>query len=324
MATGSAITIDNTLTDNKEEQINEIDTQIMSIDSQLLQYNSTKSSVEANLLEARLSKNISSFYSSHQSIIENEAKNKMENDFLKQCYSLIIYQEQLDYYKAYNDYLTVLREADSIRYRYGLVTEIVLDADEVNILHNEGTITENVNSYKAEINAIKNDTGIIDDPIIRLELFYYKNVYDLENTIQEFIYRNSGYQQIRNYISSYQEYRDTAKTSSYTSNRQTEARIEYYKLQKEELEDSIGAYVTKAVNSYEKAIISRDASWKELQVKNNQYNAYVTKYKYKRASQLDVAKMLYEKEAAELAYYQCCYDIVIWQDIIDNCIYGEQ
>lgn len=67
--------------------------------------------------------------------------------------------------------------------------------------------------------------------------------------------------------------------------------------------------------------ITREASLQELQIKSDLYNAYVNKLNYKRASQLELAKILYEKEAAELAYYQCCYDIVIWQDILDNYVY---
>ncbi|MDI9509613.1 MAG: hypothetical protein QM217_07355, partial [Bacillota bacterium] len=65
-----------------------------------------------------------------------------------------------------------------------------------------------------------------------------------------------------------------------------------------------------------------EASWKELQVRTSQYNSLVAKQKYKRASQLEVAKSLYEKEAVELAYYQSLYDSVVWQDILDNHIYG--
>jgi hypothetical protein len=197
-----------------------------------------------------------------------------------------------------------------------------LDVDEVNILHNERAINENTCSYEASINAIVRDTGIVSEAKIKLPLSSDKKSYNPETKTWELINKHSGYQQILNYISSYQEYKDSAKRSSYTSYRQTEIQIEYYKLQKEELEDSIRTYVTKAINSYEKAIKSREASWKELQVKENQYNALVTKHKYKRASQLDVTKSLYEKEAAELAYYQSCYESVIWQDILDNCIYG--
>ena len=322
VVTGSAISLDNTNKDEITELITEIDNQIVNIDAQILQYKSTKSTVETNLSEARLSKNISSFYSSYKSLIEQEAKKKLENEFLKQCYSLIIYQEQLNYYKAYHEYLSLIRNVDSIRYRYGLVTKIVLDIDEVNILHNERVINENTYSYNASINAIVRDTGIMNESRIKLPLFSNKKSYNFEIKTLEFINKNSGHQQILNYIRSYHEYKDYAKTSSYTSYRQNEMQIDYYKLQKQELQDSIRAYVIKAINSYEKAIKAQEASWKELQLKDNQYNTLITKHQYKRASQLEVAKDLYEKEAAKLAYYQSCYESIIWQDILDNCIYG--
>ena len=322
VVTGSAITADITLTESNQELINEINNQIANIDLQLQQYNSTKSSLETNLSDAKLSKNISNFYIGYQSLLESEAKKKLENDFLKQCYSLIIYQEQLDYYRTYQEYLILINKIDAIRYRYGLVNEIDLDVGEVNLLHNERVITENFNTLEAGIKVIKRDTGIMDESKIKLPLYYNKKEYNVESTIRRFIDNYSGYKQIQNYISSYQDYRDTAKMASYTSYRQTELRIDYYKLQKKEMEDSIREYVTNAVNAYENAISSREASWKELQVRTSQYNSLVAKQKYKRASQLEVAKSLYEKEAVELAYYQSLYDSVVWQDILDNHIYG--
>lgn len=322
VVTGSAITKEITNTDDNYELINEIDIQIENVELQLLQYNSTRSSLEVNLSDAQLSRSISRFYSSYQSLIGNEAKKKMENEFLKQCYSLIIYQEQEDYYEAYHNYLALIKEVDLIRYRYGLVTGMELDMAEVNVLNNERVIAENENVYKAGINAIKRDTGIKNEIKLSLSLSINKKEYNLDYTIQEFIDKHSGYQQIKNYIRSYQDYKHTAKIGSYTSYRQTELRIEYYKLQKEELEDSIRSYVIQAVNSYEKAVKSRETALKDLQVKEDQYNALLNKLKYKRASQLELAKSLYEKEAAELSYYESCYESVIWRDILDNRIYG--
>lgn len=322
VVTGSAITADITLTDSNQELINEINSQLANIDLQLQQYNSTKSSLESNLSDAKLSKNISGFYTGYQSLLESEAKKKLENDFLKKCYSLIIYQEQLDYYRTYQEYLILINKIDAIRYRYGLVNEIDLDVGEVNLLHNERVITENVNTLEAGIKVIKKDTGIADESKIKLSFSNNKKEYNLESTIREFINNYSEYQQIQNYINSYQDYRDTAKMGSYTSYRQTELTIDYYKLQKEEMEDSIREFVTNGINSYENAIRSKEASWKELQVKNSKYNSLLAKQKYKRASQLEVAKSLYEREAAELAYYQSCYECVIWQDILDKNIYG--
>ena len=322
VVTGSAITKEITTSIDNQELIKEIDIQIANIDSQLLQYNTTKSSLEINLSDAQLSMNISKFYWTYQSLIENEAKKKMENEFLKQCYSLIILQEQKDYYKVYSDYLALIKEADVIRYGYGLVTETELNVDEVNILHNKIAISDNKNDFEAEINAIKRDTGIEDKTKIKLHLLANKKEYDLDTVTQRFINSNSGYQQIQNYIRSYQEYINTDKISGYTSYYQTELRIDYYRLQREELEDNIRSYVAQAINSYKKAIRFRDASWKELQIKNNQYIVMVTKLKNKRASDIEVAKSLCDKEAAEVTYYQSCYESIIWQNIIDNQIYG--
>ena len=123
-------------------------------------------------------------------------------------------------------------------------------------------------------------------------------------------------------IAYYQEYSNSGSVGTYTAYQQNELQVKYYKLQKEELENNIKEYVNNAINSYEKAYQSWEVSWKDLQVKNSQYNASTIKFQYKRASKLEILESLYEKEAAELSYYQSSYEVLVWQNILDNYIYG--
>lgn len=179
--TGSAISIE-----ENESLIKEVDKQIENIDIQLAQYNSSSYSLEQSLSDAQLSEDIADFFMHYQGIITEEAKKKLENDFLKRCYGLIIYQEQLDYSKAYKDYFNLIKEVDTIRYKFGLVTLMELDIDNANILQNEQLIADNQGLYDTTIKSIKKDTGITTDLKLRLSFIDTPIEYNLEATIDEF------------------------------------------------------------------------------------------------------------------------------------------
>lgn len=142
--------------------------------------------MEQSLSDAQLSEDIADFFMHYQGIITEEAKKKLENDFLKRCYGLIIYQEQLDYSKAYKDYLNLIKEVDTIRYKFGLVTLMELDIDNANILQNEQLIADNQGLYDTTIKSIKKDTGITTDLKLRLSFIDTPIEYNLEATIDEF------------------------------------------------------------------------------------------------------------------------------------------
>jgi hypothetical protein len=302
--------------------ITDVNEQIASIDLQLSQYLSSSSSLNVSVAEARLQEDIADFYTDYQNLITKEAQSNLKNEFIKNCYNLIIYKEQLDYYNSYQSYLDLISESDTIKYKYGLITQITLDEDNANVLQNNITVTENQNTYDAMLYSIKHDTFTPDNSKIKLNLTNTKKQYNVETTTNLFINNNSSYYQILNYIRSYQNYLGSAGTSSYATYHQTELRINDYQLQKKELEDNIRAFVKGAIKSYDKAFLSREASWKELQVKIKAYNAMKIKQEYKRASRLQLQQALCKKEAAEVKYYQSCYEIVVWQDILDNNIYG--
>ena len=76
----------------------------------------------------------------------------------------MIYQEKLDYYKTYHEYLALIKEINSIRHKYGLVTQVELNKDDVNLLNNNKFIAENENLYKTTLNFIKkNPTNIVTE-----------------------------------------------------------------------------------------------------------------------------------------------------------------
>jgi hypothetical protein len=42
----------------------------------------------------------------------------------------------------------------------------------------------------------------------------------------------------------------------------------------------------------------------------------------KKATLLDLNQANVDKESAEIAYYKSCYEVILWENILDYCIYG--
>lgn len=301
--------------------VNEINSQIAAIDVQLAQYGSSRSSLKNSLSEAGLQEDVNDFYNDYQGMITKEAQNKLKNEFLKRCYSLMLYKEQLDFDQAYQEYLKLVTKADLIKYKFGMINQVTLDRNNANLLKNELAISKNQDTYDAELLTIKNETKVSDNAIIRLNLINSNKYYDLELAIKQYLDNNAGYHELLNYKRSYQNYLGSSGTS-YASYQQTILRIDDYQLQIDELEDNIRSFVKNAVQAYDNASQTRKAAEEELRLKIEMYNITKTKLSYKRASEIELQKVLYEKEAAEAAYYQSCYEIAVWQNILDNNIYG--
>lgn len=302
--------------------IDNVNSQISLIEDQIFQYYSNRNALAINVADAKLQADLAEFYNDYQTIITMENQNKLKNAFLKNCYSLIIQKEQLDYNKSYQNYLNLVLKTNSIKEELGLLTKLTLDKDRANILHNEITIVESENLLAKTYESIKKDLGISENIRIKFDYLQTKKQYDLESTINNFINNNSTYHQIINYIRSYQNYLSSAGTSSYASYRQTELTINSYQMKKKEWEDNTRKYVKDILNSYDTAFRKQEAAWRELQVKTDTYNMFQTKLKYQRASQLQLHQAHNEMEAAEVQYLQYCNEIAVLQYILDNSIYG--
>jgi len=173
--TSSSITMNAIDGTDNSSLIAEINAQIASIDMQLSQYNSSRKSLEMNVADTGLQEDIADFYGDYEKLITKEVESKLKHEFMKDCYNLIIYKEQVDYSNSYQDYLNLLLQADTIKYKLGLITQLTLDTDNINVLHNNRVIAENQNKYDLMLRTIKNDTAIPDNAKIVLNLIYTKS-----------------------------------------------------------------------------------------------------------------------------------------------------
>ena len=299
----------------------EVDSEISSIDSQIVQYDASISSYRSTLAEANLQDDIAQFYINNKVMLQFEAQNKMMNEFMKQCYSLILITEKQRYYNEYQEYLTLVQKIENIKYNRGLIDQVTLEKAEVNILKNNLQIEEYKDAYYLSYIDMKSETKINDNARILLPISINKKVYNLEQTIAQFENRNTSLLQLKHLKHCYLDYFNS-NSGSYMLQKQVELRIKDYQLQHDELVIDIEDYVTDAVSSYNKSFLSLESTEKEVQLANSNYSKTMLKKQHKRATELDVCKAKYEVAAAQVAYYQSLYDIIIWQNIIDNNIYG--
>lgn len=299
----------------------ELDAQIQTISDQIEQYNSTINSYQSSLAESNLKAEIEQFYVNYQSLINQEAQNKLLNDFMKKCYGLILLQEQEDYYVSNNDYLSTIQRIEKIKTSHGVSTQISSDIATANLLKNKLALQENVQSLYTAYTEIKTETNVAEGTRILLPIAVSPKQYGLEETILQYEYRNMALAQYSHLKQCYQRYLSSNNKTN-TQYHQIELKIQDYQLQHNVLKNNIRKYVTEAIYAYDNEFRNLELADKEFQIAQKNYNIMVTKKKYKKSTELDVTKAKSEMESAEVAYYQCIYKIIIWRDILDNGIYG--
>ena len=301
------------------EVIAEIDTQINTINSQIDQYNKTINSTNQNMTQAKLQEDIAAYYNIYHSEILLEARNKLKNEFKKKCFNLIVLKEKQDYYQSYNKYLELIFTIENIKYKKGLSGITDLDLAKTNLMNNDLEISKNQIAYDTSYAFIKSEANLKDNARINFPLSIEKKNYNTEQITKNFISNNSSILQLHNFVRSYNSYLTNCTGLSYY---EASLKIDHYNLQDKELRENIKAFVQHAILSYEQSFQSLNAASEELQLKVKQLNITNIKKEHKMATELDLRKIEYEKDAAEANYYQLCYNIVIWQDILDNNLYN--
>jgi hypothetical protein len=303
-----------------EDLLAEIDSQLAAIEAQINQYNSNIGTIQTSMAEAKLQEEIMKFYKNNHNLIEQEAQNKLIYEFTKKCYSLMLLKEQQGYYEAYHEYLKTVEKVENIKYQMGLTNLSILDLAKLDVHKNSISIEKNGTSYNSIYTYVKSEVNLRDNVKIILPISISNKQYNLEQTINQYLNNNANLAQLKHIKQCYQNYL-YSNYGSYTLYKQIELRIKDYQLQYDQLILSIEAYVTEALFSYEKALYNLDLSEKEVQLAIKNYNTAVLKKENKMSTELEVMKAKYEREAAEVTYYQDVFDVIIWQCILDNSIY---
>lgn len=307
---------------NNSALLQEIDNQVTTIDAQLAQYYSSKSSAQVSVADAKLQEDVSAFYNTYQEALIKETQNLLKNEFLKRCFRLMISKEQINYCSTYQNYLGIAYRIETIKYKIGISNQSAIDKVGVDILKNETSMLKYQNSYDASRSSIYTDANISEKATIRLDMVLDKKGYDVNQTINRFIANNTNYLQLQNLENSYRNYKGSTGATSYAANQQVELKIKDYQLQIKELKCNIESYAKEAILSYQNAFKAMELAKKELLASEQKCNIVIVKMNHKKATTLELQQAYAEKKSAEIAYYQCCYEIVVWENILENGIYG--
>lgn len=303
------------------ELIQEIDTQIAAIDIQLKQYTDSKYTTSTSVSSAKLQDEIQAFYNKYQQVLINESQNRLKNEFLKKCFGLIVIKEQTDYYIAYQQYLSLLSSVEMIKYKKGYVTKNKLGTVKLDISKNDNMLLSSLNQYENARDYIDNETNISKNAMLQLKMDMKEKSYDENITISRFKANNTSYMKIQHYLQSYQSYQNSG-SFSYSTYKQILLQIKDYQLQLNEFDDNVKSYVKGAIQSYQYAFKVKAEAREGLNLMIEKCSIVQKKYDNKKATLLDVYQANVERESAEIAYYKSCYEVIVWENILDNCIFG--
>jgi len=235
---------------------------------------------------------------------------------------MMLLQEKQNYYEAYDRYLNTEVTVAQIKYDKGLIDKTELDVSTINLNKNTNDRKENENSYRSVFDYVKNETGIKDISKIVLSVLVTYQEYDIEKLISSYESSNSALTQLLYLKKCYQEYLD-ANNEINTVSKQIDLKVKDYQLQYDELKLNIRSYVTNAVTAYQKALREYKLSSEEVSAAENSYKVTTIKKEHGIATELEVEKAECEWKASQVKYYSSLYEIMVWQYLLNNHVYGE-
>lgn len=301
--------------------LGEIDKQIAVIDEELIQYDKNINTIQASAADAKLQEDISSFYQAYQNVLTKQSQNLLRHEFLKKCINMILTNEQINYYNSYQKYLDLQYKTELIKNEYGLSTGLKINEIKLESLKNRNLLKKQENSFYTIKKYIESEANINKNTSLIFEFPIYEKYYNADRIFFNFLENNTKYGQLINLENSYRNYLTNYSNLSSNLYRQVELQIKDYSLQAQELKNSISAYVEETILTYHHAFDVMEAAKLELQNKSDKYNIVKIKKDHKKATELELQQAAYEKDKAELDYYQSYLEILMWENIIECRIY---
>lgn len=301
--------------------LEQIDEQIAAIDIQIANYESSLTTLGKNSADAKLSKDLSAFYTNNQNLLLLKLKDKTRHNFLRNCLSLMIYQEEMKYYKLNEEYLNIQKDISEIKFRYGLSNNSQLDSITLSILENGSLLLEKQSDYESLCTYLKRETAIDEKDTIQYEFpLSFKN-YNLTDVTARFKDTNLTYLQLVNMETSYQSYLYSGGITGSANRHQIELTIDNYRLQKLQFSRQIEDYVKKSLNSYKIAYQKMQTAKTEIDIMEKKCKILEESLKYKKSTKQELYKAYVDKQSVYLKYYNLCMEVILWEDILDNNIY---
>lgn len=307
---------------NSENVVKEIDMQIASIDSQMSQYNASKEAAGSTVADTKLQENLSYFYKNNQNLLINDTKNRLKFNFLKRCFQFILAQEEIQYYKEYRNYLSVLQSVEEIKYKKGFSRKQELERANADLLNNEHKLEMVEKDFHLALETVQKEVYLKEGSGLTLSFSFWKKEFDMQKIIKAFLEQNVRYLQLKNTEQSYQTYLYSLGITNYALYQQVSLQIRECQLEQEELRLSIEEYVKKAINEYNLAFKEMEHAKEEQIITEQKHLSVEARIKQGRGTQLELYQSYMDRTSARITYYKSLYHILGWEAILTSSMYG--
>lgn len=312
---------DETLLKQLELEISTLQSQLLEISNQISTLNVSLSSASSELDTSTLESDLQRFYVSNRALIQTGEIKQLTYDFLSNIMYIILLKEQYDYSEYYETILVTKLKVEHLKEAHGLSNNVVLSAIQLDVSKNETIQKKLWSSYKTLDNYVREET-LEDKSTLILEYSEDKINYSLSTLQENFLEKNKSYLQLNNTIEAYTDYLSSSCLNSSTAILQVEKTIESYRLQKILLFKEIESYVKSQKESYDQLFLNLSNAKREQEYANQQYDIVNAKYKYGRATLLELQEKELIKQEARLNYYKCIIQKIQLEYIFQHSIYG--
>lgn len=302
--------------------IYEIDTQISYIDSQITQYNLNKGTAGANAADAKLQDDLAYFNKQYQELITRKTQNQLKLDFMKRCFQLIFEQEQIENFKEYKDYLEVLYTVEEIKYKKGYSNKQDLTQTYLNLLKNNNNLELAENNLSILFGSIQNDTNMKENTSLKLTFDWVERDFDTKKTVEQFLINNLEYLKLQNIEKSYDKYLSSLGITNNATYEHAKLQIKDCQLQINQLLYDIENYVKNAIYQYKLATNEMETTKKQLKVAEEECIEIEAKLSMKKSTKMELLKSYTDRTSAKIAYYKTIYNMLAWEHILENNMYG--
>lgn len=321
-------TIINEYTIKKNEFIKAGDTENAQLcQAYIDQYSSELESLKLKQIDTNLNKGIYQFYKDYKTNLIREAQKNLEIDFKKKCLSLVTLNEQIEYYRATEQYLKALVTIERTKYKKGYSTKTVVDDLEAQFANTSVQLIQLKNMYNQRLSDIKVETSLFENFNINFEIEVMKNEYTYETLSSVFASRNYDIIRLNKLGEQYQEYLQQLKEVYGTSSpfiSQNELKIREINLDAQISNNKINAMALEAADSYNGTYMEMKAKEQSVAVANQKLKDIAKQYVKGKVAQIDLLKIEMECAQMEAEYYQLYCDFIIWDEVITNIVPGQR
>lgn len=310
--------------DIAKETLNKLNQQykeLTALEGTGIDVSSSKAQIKSSIAEINLELDTKELYKRNELELISIDKQKLEVNFMKQVYALLINLEQKELLKSNKSYLNLLYKTEEIKYKKGYITLSDLEEIKAKLRKLDADILANSNEYESLRDFINQETNQTKDNTIGIKLSVTKENYNEADKIRFFDAKVYDTELLNYTNKALYNYIDNESLTE-LQKKKILLQISSNNLKKSQIQTNIKTFVKKGIKEYNSIIEYFEASKLTLDNKNKKYKESQAKYKKGLITQLELSEVLLEKQSVQLEYYQYYYKAIMWKYILDNGLYG--